>query len=165
MLFFSFMLFQAEIASLRQRDEAMTKQVNEIQAENRSLLQPWKEAEEAVSFLTKKLSSFDKDASMLESTKERVGRAKRRIVPLREQLQILSGKFEDSEKQRDGLYSRMASTVAMVRQRTEEKNSLLEERISSFQNALDEKVCFHSSSLIISLLGNCHCRDNPNCRP
>lgn len=56
---------QEQMEDLKNYSERMERQVSDIQAENRKLVQPLKEATEKVNEMTKKIQSYEKDRNEL----------------------------------------------------------------------------------------------------
>jgi len=57
---------------MKKKEERMEKQMNEVKAENRSLVEPLNKAREEVEDLRKQLSNYDKDKQALINSKARL---------------------------------------------------------------------------------------------
>ena len=57
---------------MKKKEERMEKQMNEVMAENRRLVEPLQKAREEVEDLKKKLANYDKDKQALINCKARL---------------------------------------------------------------------------------------------
>ncbi len=56
---------KTEIEDVKKQRERLEKQMNEVQAENRKLVEPLQKAQEQVAELQRQLFSYDKDKALL----------------------------------------------------------------------------------------------------
>ena len=61
----SFCLCQTEIEDIKKQRERLEKQMGEVQAENKKLVEPLQKAQEQVAELQRQLFSYDKDKALL----------------------------------------------------------------------------------------------------
>ena len=59
------MCFKTEIEDIKKQRERLEKQMGEVQAENKKLVEPLQKAQEQVSELQRQLFSYDKDKALL----------------------------------------------------------------------------------------------------
>lgn len=62
----------SQVEDMKKKEERMEKQMNEVMAENRRLVEPLQKAREEVEELRKQLANYDKDKQALINAKARL---------------------------------------------------------------------------------------------
>jgi growth arrest-specific protein 8 len=113
--------------------------MNEVQAENRRLVEPLNRAQDQVSELQRQLSSYEKDKVILASTKVRLADLEENYQKLGWEHEILTQRFEITVKERDELYKKFVKAIHDVQQKSNLKNLLLEKKLGALGDTLEKK--------------------------
>ncbi|KAF2883119.1 hypothetical protein ILUMI_23060 [Ignelater luminosus] len=122
---------------LRKQNERMAKQVVDLTAENRKLIEPLKQAQADVTEFKRQLVNYEKDKQSLANTKIRLNETKKELDDLRWTNEALELRFEQLQAERDELQKKFVKAVLEVQQKTSLKNELLYRRIQTLKDAVE----------------------------
>merc|ERR1711894_450679 len=115
------------------------KQMAEVMAENKRLVEPLQKAREEVDELRRQLSNYDKDKQSLASAKARLKVMDEEFKALQWEHEVLEQRFEKVQVERDELYTRFVKSIHEVQQKSNFKNLLLEKKLSALADTLEKK--------------------------
>lgn len=128
-----------QLITLRKKEDRMEKQMAEINAENKRLVEPLQKAREEVEELRKSLSSYDKDKQSLASAKARLKVQNEEFKSLGWEHEVLEQRFEKVQNERDELYQKFIKSIHQVQQKSNFKNLLLEKKLGALADTLEKK--------------------------
>ncbi|KAK9871171.1 hypothetical protein WA026_011453 [Henosepilachna vigintioctopunctata] len=111
---------------LRNQNERMTKQVADLTAENRKMIEPLSQARAEVAEYKRQLTNYEKDKISLENTKIKLNQTKRDFEDLKWANEALELRFEKLQAEYQELKKRFNQAVLEVQQKSSLKNVLLE---------------------------------------
>ncbi|CAF0736920.1 unnamed protein product [Brachionus calyciflorus] len=130
---------KTEIEDIKKQRERLEKQMSEVQAENKKLVDPLRKAEERVAELEKHLFSYEKDKALLASTRARLKELEDQYAKLGWEHEVLTQRFEATVKERDELYKKFVKAIHDVQQKSNLKNLLLEKKLGALGDTLEKK--------------------------
>jgi len=128
-----------QIEDMKKKEERMEKEMNEVQQQNRKLIEPLQKARETVEELTRKLANYQKDKVSLANSKARIIVMEKELKNTRWELEVLSQRFSKTEMERDDLYARFIKAIHEVQQKSNFKNLLLEKKLVALTDSLEKK--------------------------
>merc|ERR1712002_452136 len=128
-----------QIEEMKKKDERMEKEMAEIQAQNKKLLEPLRKAREEVEELRRQLTNYTKDKISLANAKIRIGIMEKEAKANDWEHELLFQRFGKIEKERDTLYAKFVAAIHEVQQKSNFKNLLLERKLSALGDALEKK--------------------------
>ncbi|XP_064640106.1 dynein regulatory complex subunit 4-like [Lineus longissimus] len=128
-----------QVEEMKKKEERMEKQMAEVMAENRRLMEPLQKAREEVEELRKSLANYDKDKQSLASAKARLKVMEEEFRALQWEHEVLEQRFEKTQRERDDLYRRFVKAIHEVQQKSNFKNLLLEKKLSALADTLEKK--------------------------
>ncbi|XP_065676725.1 dynein regulatory complex subunit 4-like [Hydra vulgaris] len=128
-----------QVEDMRKKEERSEKHLNEVIAENRSLIEPLQKAKADVSELNKQLSNYEKDKATLMCTKARLRVREAELKKLQWEHEVLTQRFEKIQEERDELYTKFVKAIHDVQQKGNFKNLLLEKKLSALSDNLEKK--------------------------
>lgn len=114
---------------LRKQNERMSKQVADITAENKRLVEPLRQALADVAEYKRQLTNYEKDKICLANTKAKLAATKKDLDDLRWANDALTLRFEKLQAEKDELSRRFVNAILEVQQKTGQKNILLQKRV------------------------------------
>lgn len=130
---------KTEIEDVKKQREKIEKQMSEVLAENKRMVEPLKKAEDKVADLERQLFSYEKDKALLASTKARLKDLDDQHSKLAWEHEVLTQRFEGTVKERDELYKKFIKAVHDVQQKSNLKNLLLEKKLGALGDTLEKK--------------------------
>jgi len=127
------------VEEMKKKEERMEKQMAEVMAENKRLVEPLQKAREEVDELRRQLSNYDKDKQSLASAKARLKVMDEEFKALQWEHEVLEQRFEKVQVERDELYTRFVKSIHEVQQKSNFKNLLLEKKLSALADTLEKK--------------------------
>ncbi|XP_067948059.1 dynein regulatory complex subunit 4-like [Watersipora subatra] len=128
-----------QVEEMKKKEERMEKQMNEVMAENRRLVEPLQKAREEVEELRKQLANYDKDKQALINAKARLKVMEEDLRGLQWEHEVLEQRFEKIQSERDDLYTKFVKAIHEVQQKSNFKNLLLEKKLSALADTLEKK--------------------------
>ncbi|KAJ3619672.1 hypothetical protein MTP99_005336 [Tenebrio molitor] len=122
---------------LRKQNERMSKQVADVTAENKKLVEPLKQALSDVAEYKRQLEHYEKDKLSLANTKAKLNATRQELEDLRWANDALQLRFEKLEAEKEELSRRFVSAMLEVQQRTGQKNILLQKRIQTLADVAE----------------------------
>lgn len=130
---------KTEIEDIKKQRERLEKQMAEVQAENKKLVEPLQRANEQVADLQRQLASYDKDKALLASTKGRLKETEENYGKLEWEYEVFSQRYDNTVKERDELYKKFVKAIHDVQQKSNLKNLLLEKKLGALGDTLEKK--------------------------
>lgn len=130
---------KTEIEDIKKQRERLEKQMAEILAENKKLVEPLQKANEQVSDLQRQLLSYDKDKALLASTKGRLKETEENYSKLEWEHEVFNQRYDNTVKERDDLYKKFVKAIHDVQQKSNLKNLLLEKKLGALGDTLEKK--------------------------
>lgn len=130
---------KSEIEDVKKQRERLEKINNEVQAENKKLVEPLQRAQEQVSELQRQLSSYDKDKALLAATRARLKELEEAHHNITWEHEVLLQRFDSVQKERDELYNKFVKAIHDVQQKSNLKNLLLEKKLGALADTLEKK--------------------------
>ncbi|XP_050501315.1 dynein regulatory complex subunit 4 [Diabrotica virgifera virgifera] len=124
---------------LRKQNERMTKQVADLTAENKRLVNPLNAALAQIKEYKRQLENYERDKQALANTKLMLSQKIKALDDLRWSYDALELRFETLQKERDELHNRFVQAVLEVQQKTSVKNLLLNKRISTLTQVAEHR--------------------------
>lgn len=128
-----------QVEEMKKKEDRLEKQMAEIMAENKRLVEPLQKAREEVEELRRQLANYDKDKQSLASTKARLKVMQEKYKELEWEHEVLEQRFEKVQTERDNLYQRFVKAIHEVQQKYNFKNLLLEKKLSALADTLEKK--------------------------
>ncbi|ELU06192.1 hypothetical protein CAPTEDRAFT_162685 [Capitella teleta] len=128
-----------QVEEMKKKEERLEKQMAEIMAENKRLVEPLQRARDEVDELRRQLANYDKDKQSLASAKARLRVMDQEYKALGWEHEVLEQRFEKIQAERDELYTRFIKAIQEVQQKSNFKNLLLEKKLSALADTLEKK--------------------------
>lgn len=128
-----------QVEEMKKKEERLEKQMNEITAENRRLVEPLQKAKEEVEELRRQLSNYDKDKQSLINAKARLKVVEEEQKALLWEHEVLEQRFGKVQEERDELYRKFVKAIHEVQQKSNFKNLLLEKKLNALADTLEKK--------------------------
>lgn len=128
-----------QVEDMKKKEERMEKQMNEVMAENKRLVEPLQKAKEEVDELRRQLANYEKDKQSLASAKARLKVLGDEYKALQWEHEVLEQRFEKVQAERDELYQRFVKAIHEVQQKSNFKNLLLERKLGALADTLEKK--------------------------
>ncbi|XP_018330024.1 dynein regulatory complex subunit 4 [Agrilus planipennis] len=124
---------------LRKQNERMTKQVSDLMAENKKMVEPLRQALADVAEYKRRLQNYEKDKIALANATAKLQTTMRDLNDLQWCNEALELRLEKVEAERDELRKKFTKAVLEVQQKTGLKNALLQKRVDVLNDAADRK--------------------------
>jgi len=141
-----------QIEDMKKNEERLTKEMNEVQSQNRKLVEPLRIAKAEVEDLKRQLANYGKDKTSLANSKARIIILEKDLKATKWELEVLRQRFQHTEGERDELYSKFVSAIQEVQQKSNFKNLLLEKKLHALGDSLEKKEAQLSEVLSASNL-------------
>lgn len=128
-----------QVEDMKKKEEWMEKQMNEVMAENKRLVEPLQKAKAEVEELNRQLANYEKDKQSLASAKARLKVSEQEYKALGWEHEVLEQRFEKIQAERDELYQRFVKAIHEVQQKSNFKNLLLEKKLGALADTLEKK--------------------------
>ena len=128
-----------QIEEMKRKEERLEKDMAEIQAQNRRLVEPLQRAKEEVDELRKQLTNYQKDKASLSSAKARLRVMDKELKSLEWEHEVLEQRFQKTQAERDELYKKFVKAIHEVQQKSGFKNLLLEKKLTALADSLEKK--------------------------
>ncbi|CAH1779599.1 unnamed protein product [Owenia fusiformis] len=128
-----------QVEEMKKKEERMEKQMAEVMAENKRLIEPLQRAKEEVEELRRQLANYDKDKQSLSSCKARLRVMEEEYKALQWEHEVLEQRFEKTQNERDELYRKFVKAIHEVQQKSNFKNLLLEKKLTALADTLEKK--------------------------
>lgn len=128
-----------QVEDMKKKEEWMEKQMNEVMAENKRLVEPLQKAKSEVEELSRQLANYEKDKQSLASAKARLKVNEQEYKALGWEHEVLEQRFEKVQAERDELYQRFVKAIHEVQQKSNFKNLLLEKKLGALADTLEKK--------------------------
>jgi len=126
-----------EHAELKKRESADAKQMYDLQAKNRALAEPLRQATADVERLEEEALSYDDEKKKLAAVKSKIEQQESRMAEIDFQTEVLTQQYEKVAKERDELYDRFQGAVYTVQERVGLKNIVLEKKLETLGEQLE----------------------------
>lgn len=113
--------------------------VNEVQIENKKLVEPLKAAQTEVAELRRKLENYDRDKRALSRTGNRFENVKKNLNNMKWETEALKMRCEKLVEERDQLKIKFEEAILELQQKTGLKNVILERRIVELQKDIEKR--------------------------
>jgi len=128
-----------QVEEMKKKEERLEKQMTEVMAENKRLVEPLQKAREEVDELRKQLANYDKDKQSLASAKARLKVMGEEYKAQEWEHEVLEQRFEKVQQERDELYRKFVKAIHEVQQKSNFKNLLLEKKLGALADTLEKK--------------------------
>ncbi|KAK2191116.1 hypothetical protein NP493_61g05046 [Ridgeia piscesae] len=128
-----------QVEEMKKKEDRLEKQMAEVMAENKRLVEPLQKARDEVDELRRQLSNYEKDKQALASAKARLRILGADHKALQWEHEVLEQRFEKVEEERDELYKKFVKAIHEVQQKSNFKNLLLEKKLSALADTLEKK--------------------------
>lgn len=134
-------VLKEQVDDMKKKEERLEKEMANLTTENKRLVEPLQHAREEVDELRKSLANYEKDKQSLKMTKARLKVTIEELKALKWEHEVLEQRFEKIQAERDELYSRFVKSIHEVQQKSSFKNILLEKKLSTLGELLEQKEC------------------------
>lgn len=124
---------------MKKKEERLEKQMADLTTENKRLTEPLQHAREEVEELRRSLANYEKDKQCLKMTKARLKVTTEELKALQWEHEVLEQRFEKIQEERDELYSQFVKSIHEVQQKSSFKNLLLEKKMATLGELLEQK--------------------------
>lgn len=128
-----------QVEEMKKKEERLEKQMAEVMAENKRLVEPLQKARDEVEELRKQLANYDKDKQSLASAKARLKVMEEEYKAQEWEHEVLEQRFEKVQHERDELYQKFVKAIHEVQQKSNFKNLLLEKKLGALADTLEKK--------------------------
>jgi len=128
-----------QVEEMKKKEERLEKQMAEVMAENKRLVEPLQKARDEVDELRKQLANYDKDKQSLASAKARLKVMEEEYKAQEWEHEVLEQRFEKVQHERDELYQKFVKAIHEVQQKSNFKNLLLEKKLGALADTLEKK--------------------------
>ncbi|XP_036358099.1 dynein regulatory complex subunit 4 isoform X1 [Octopus sinensis] len=128
-----------QVEDMKKKEERLEKQMADLIAENKRLTEPLQRAREEVEELRKALANYEKDKQCLKMTKARLKMTLEELKGLQWEHEVLEQRFEKIQEERDELYNQFVKSIHEVQQKSSFKNLLLEKKMATLGELLEQK--------------------------
>ncbi|XP_056135035.1 dynein regulatory complex subunit 4 [Lampris incognitus] len=128
-----------QVEDMRKREERMVKEKAKVTLQSKSLTETLQKTKEEQAELQRKLSSYEKDKTLLASTKASLKVTKKDLTDLKWEHEVLVQRFSEVEKERNELYNKFTKAILEVQQKCGFKNLLLERKQEAMTETLVKK--------------------------
>ncbi|KAI0217609.1 Dynein regulatory complex subunit 4 [Lamellibrachia satsuma] len=128
-----------QVEEMKKKEDRLEKQMAEVMAENKRLVEPLQKARDEVDELRRQLSNYEKDKQALASAKARLRVLGADHKALQWEHEVLEQRFEKVQEERDELYKKFVKAIHEVQQKSNFKNLLLEKKLSALADTLEKK--------------------------
>jgi chromosome segregation ATPase len=132
-------MHKERLADFRAKIDSNQKSIDTLKERMEELKVPLSEARKDRDTLKKKLQTFDKNKMALTNAKARLEILKKQVSETRENRIELDKKFEKVEKEKQDMYVKYELAIEQLRQKSDYKNTVLDERLEVLANELDRK--------------------------
>jgi len=130
---------KAKIAKKKAEINSIRKDVDEKFAQRRKLEEPLKQIKEENEKLHKDIDVYKKDKRDLALNKAKIKELEEKKRNLLLAQEVLEQRFEQLEKERDALYDQFETSIHDVRQKTEFRAYILEQKVRKMHEELERK--------------------------
>ena len=103
------------------------------------LQKPLAKAKHNRDILKKQLATYDKDEMALRNAKARLKVLKKRVKDIKTERKELEEKFIKVEKEKDDMYKKYEIAIEQLKNRSDYKNQMLDEKLRVLQNEYERK--------------------------
>lgn len=115
------------------------KEVEDLNAQRKKLQEPLNDLIQENEKLTEDIDLYKKDKRDLARNKQKIKALEDELRDLQLSMEVLEQRFEQLEKERDGLYDQFDTSIHDVRQKTEFRAYILEQKVKKLHEELDLK--------------------------
>ncbi|EAX90816.1 hypothetical protein TVAG_094850 [Trichomonas vaginalis G3] len=130
---------KAKIAQSKTLINSVRKDVDERFARRRELEEPLKAIKEENEKLHKEIDDYKRAKSKLAQNKSKIKVLEEEKRNLQLAQEVLEQRFEQLEQERDALYDQFETSIHDVRQRTEFRAFILEQKVQKMHEVLEQK--------------------------
>ncbi|XP_019872971.2 dynein regulatory complex subunit 4 [Aethina tumida] len=124
---------------LRNQNQRMSKQVSDLQAQNKALVEPLAQAQRDADEYKRQLVNYEKDKLSLANTKAKLEQTKSEFEDLRWANDALELRFGKLQAEKEELHNRFVTAILEVQQKTGMKNVLLQKRVNTLANLCEQR--------------------------
>ncbi|XP_071448837.1 dynein regulatory complex subunit 4 isoform X2 [Hetaerina americana] len=128
-----------ELENQKQQGERMERNVRDVQAENKSLIEPLNIAKKEVTELKRNLQNYEKDKICLSNTRIKLKTAEKELEDLRSEKEVLEVRFQKLQSEHETLDKKFTSGVLEIQQRLGLQSEILNSKVISLQETLEKK--------------------------
>lgn len=128
-----------KISSKKMEINAIRKEVDELNAQRRKLEAPLNDLIAENERLTKEIEVYKQDKRDLARNKAKIKILEDELRDLQLGQEVLEQRFEQLEQERDGLYDQFETSIHDVRQKTEFRAYVLEQKVKRLHDELEQK--------------------------
>lgn len=136
----------ALIASLKEQIDLQVDQIarvnkhlNDVTAENKKLTQPLEIAQSEARDLKRMMQNYDKDKLSLHNTKTLLNKLQKEHENLQWENSTLELRFDALQTEKEELQAKFVRAIMELQQKTALKNVLLQKRVQSLSESLEER--------------------------
>ena len=128
-----------KIAEKKAKINGIRKEVDEITAQKRKLEIPIHDLTTENEKLRKEIEVYDRDKRDLARNKAKIKKLEEQLTDLQLSQEVLEQRFEQVQEERDSLYDQFESSIHEVRQKTEFRAYVLEQKVKKLRSELEAK--------------------------
>ncbi len=132
-------MHKEKLIDIRAQIETNQKTVDQLKQKMEELERPLAKARHNRDILKKQLATFDKDVMALRNAKARLQVLKKRVKDIKVERKELEEKFLKVEKEKEDMYRKYEMAIEQLRQRTDYKNQVLDDKQNLLQNEYERK--------------------------
>lgn len=136
-----------QMKELQRKGERMEKSLKEIKKENRELSEPMTKAKEESAELSRQLVNYNRDKQSLTNSKKALLEVQKDLENLKWENQLLQEKVESLEVEKNELNENLLKTVLEVQQKSSLRSVLLEKKLKSTEDLLEQREAQFSEVL------------------
>lgn len=132
-------MHKEKLVDIRAQIETNQKTVDQLKLKMEELERPLAKARHDRDILKKQLATFDKDIMALRNAKARLIVLKKKVKDIKVERKELEEKFLKVDKEKEDMYRKYEVAIEQLRQRTDYKNQVLDEKQHVLQNEYERK--------------------------
>ena len=130
---------KTKISKKKTEINAIRKEVDELNAQRKKLEAPLNELKEENERLRKEKEVYQQEKLKLARNKKKIKVLEDELRDLQLAQEVLEQRFEQLEQERDGLYDQFETSIHDVRQKTEFRAYVLEQKVKRLHEELEQK--------------------------
>ena len=132
-------MHKEKLVDIRAQIETNQKSVDQLRLKMEELQKPLAKAKHNRDILKKQLATYDKDEMALRNAKARLKVLKKRVKDIKSDRKELEQKFIKVEKEKEDMYRKYEIAIEQLRNKSDYKNQILDEKLRAYQNEQERK--------------------------
>ena len=132
-------MHKEKLVDIRAQIETNQKSVDQLRLKMEELQKPLAKAKHNRDILKKQLATYDKDEMALRNAKARLKVLKKRVKDIKSERKELEQKFIKVEKEKEDMYRKYEIAIEQLRNKSDYKNQILDEKLRAYQNEQERK--------------------------